>query len=470
MGSKMLPSIVLTVALALLLLASGCSAPSNCPVCGTTSQDGVVIIDVMAVPGAAGPGGNPFNVFDIGIVDPSTRRYYITDRSQNEVAVYDTVQDVSVATIGNGMFTGAICCTFRASNFNPLTGPNGIVITPGGTTRFGLLWAGDGNSSVKVFDAGVGAPPVGAAVTGVAATDINACILATEGLPGGDPTACGDFRADEMAFDPVDHILLVSNGDPAAGFAAQVGPFVTLIDTTNPTCASNSCVLHQIFFNGTSTPGSMPCPTTGTGALAATGHAPTVGCASAPGGQGGIGGSVFNPATHRFLVANTQNTSNPADGEVTEINPTTGLVTRSFQLTGLGCQVSSLAMGPSNKNVLVGCENLTGTVVFPPSEIIMDGGTGQIVAIIDKVGGSDEVWFNPGDNRYYTASRDMPGGPVLGVIDAVTNTWLQNVATGANAHSVAADPFNNHIFVPLQPAPACRDFSAFGCVAVYARQ
>jgi hypothetical protein len=468
----MLPSVVLTVAVALLTFASGCSGPSDCPVCGTTSNGTVGIIDIMPVPGAAGPGGNPFNVFDIGIVDPSTRRYYITDRSQNEVIAYDTVQDVAVATIGNGGFTGAICCTFRASNFNPLTGPNGIVITPGGSSRFGLLWAGDGDSTVKVFDAATGAlvsptqMPIDAsgmpltvtgAVTGVPRdpTMIDQCIRTGAG--------CGDFRADEMAFDPVDNILLVSNGDPGV-------PFVTLINTRNPACASNSCVLHQIFFNGTSTPGAITCPVgTGVAGAAIVGQ-PAITCASAPGGQGGIGGSVFNPTTGRFLVANTQNTSNAADGEVTEINPTTGLVTRSFQLTGLGCQVSSLAMGPSNKNVLVGCENLTGTVVFPPSEIIMDGGTGRIVTIIDKVGGSDEVWFNPGDNRYYTASRDMPTGPVLGVIDAGTNTWLQNVPTGSNAHSVAADPFNNHIFVPLQPAAACRDFSLFGCIAVYARQ
>jgi len=34
----------------------------------------------------------------------------------------------------------------------------------------------------------------------------------------------------------------------------------------------------------------------------------------------------------------------------------------------------------------------------------------------------------------------MPGGPVLGVIDAKTNTWLQNVNTNSNSHSIAVDP------------------------------
>ena len=61
-------------------------------------------------------------------------------------------------------------------------------------------------------------------------------------------------------------------------------------------------------------------------------------------------------------------------------------------------------------------------------------------------------------------------GPVLGVIDAITNTWLQNVPTGANARSVAADPMTDHIFVPLQPSASCRAFATLGCIAVYAAQ
>src|SRR5947208_12835213 len=61
--------------------------------------------------------------------------------------------------------------------------------------------------------------------------------------------------------------------------------------------------------------------------------------------------------------------------------------------------------------------------------------------------GVDETWYNPGDNNYYLAARDMPNGPVLGIIDAKTNLWLQNVPTNSNSHSVAVDSGNNHIFV-----------------------
>ena len=466
MKAKML--LVLVVLLACALFPSACGNIQGCQLCGTTQNDSVTIIDVMAVPGAAGPGGKPFTVFDLGLVDTANHRYYVTDRSQNAVLVYDTLTDTptvigpdvpSVGQIGQGAFIGAICCEpNRSTNFNELTGPNAAIVTPGaqglGSSKFGLAWVSDGDSTVKVFDAATGAQ-VSTAVTGVHFVDINACIRS------GSPTDCGDFRADEASFDPKDNILLVSNGDPSP-------PFITLIDTTNPTCANNSCVLAQIFFDGGS---GTACPaSTGiAGAKLTNPTFPSVPCAHAPGGQGGIGGSAFNPATGRFLVANTQNTSNPADGEITEINPKTGLVTHDFQLAGLGCQASFIVIGPP-PNVLVACENFAGTINFQPSEIIIDGGTGKVIKVITQVGGVDQAAFNSTDNRYYVAARDMPGGPVLGVIDALTNTWLQNVPTGANAHSVAADPMTNHIFVPLQPAATCRAFAVSGCIGVYAAQ
>jgi hypothetical protein len=99
--------------------------------------------------------------------------------------------------------------------------------------------------------------------------------------------------------------------------------------------------------------------------------------------------------------------------------------------------------------------------------------------VVAGVGGSDEVWFNPGDGRFYTASRNNPTGPVLGVIDARTQTLVQVAPTvnrpPGTAHSVAVNPRNNHVFVPLPPnnvvaAPA-NDPAANclkGCVAVFA--
>jgi len=97
------------------------------------------------------------------------------------------------------------------------------------------------------------------------------------------------------------------------------------------------------------------------------------------------------------------------------------------------------------------------------------GQCGDVLATVTQVGGSDEVWFNPGDKHYYLAANSNPGGPVPGVIDAETNTWIQNVPTFTGAHSVAANPINNHIFVPLRAgAPQCGLQKSQGCIGVYA--
>ena len=60
------------------------------------------------------------------------------------------------------------------------------------------------------------------------------------------------------------------------------------------------------------------------------------------------------------------------------------------------------------------------------------------------------VNYNAKNGQYYTASRDNPGGPVLGVIDAKTNTLVQKVAiTGGNPHSVTSSETTGHVYVPV---------------------
>jgi len=153
------------------------------------------------------------------------------------------------------------------------------------------------------------------------------------------------------------------------------------------------------------------------------------------------------------------------------------------------CQPAGLTLGPRN-DLLLGCSVIFDTAgaawsasdakAAAPTQIIMDADSGQIDATVQGVGGSDEVWFNSGDGHYYTASRANPLGPVLGVIDAERRTLIQlvptiNVAAGiapnpvhpaGTAHSVAVNPNNNHIFVPL-PANNAFPNCLTGCIAVY---
>jgi hypothetical protein len=135
---------------------------------------------------------------------------------------------------------------------------------------------------------------------------------------------------------------------------------------------------------------------------------------------------------------------------------------------------AGIVQGPGH-DFLVGCGGHDG-VQFPPLLIVFDGTCTTSAAClksevqITQSGGTDEVWYNPGDNRYYTAGRDMPNGPIMGVVDAGTRQWLVNVTTGSNSHSITVNQFTNQIFVPTQAGALCGTQSANGCIAVYGRQ
>src|SRR3989442_4066712 len=237
-------------------LTSACSSPANCPTCGTTQNGTVTVIATMEVPQSS-PFGKPFTVWDLVSHDPVNRRLYVTDRSHAAIAVFDTTNDMTIGQVKGG-FVGSVCCEpDRISNFNEASGPNGVVVTPPTTPggKLGNLWVSDGDATLKVFNLDTDVLPVahndgtqtqsfGTVHTGRSFTNMDDCIRGTN--VSGDPTGnpCGDLRADEPSFDPEHNIMIVTNGD------GPNGAFVTMVDTTNPTCTGNSCVLAQFFFDG----------------------------------------------------------------------------------------------------------------------------------------------------------------------------------------------------------------------------
>src|SRR5207247_6169213 len=83
-------------------------------------------------------------------------------------------------------------------------------------------------------------------------------------------------------------------------------------------------------------------------------------------------------------------------------------------------------------------------------------------ATVNGITGSDEVWFNSGDNRYYLgasracgksggcpapAGTPESGGAALGVVGA-DSVLIEKIPQSQNSHSVAADSKRNLIFVP----------------------
>jgi DNA-binding beta-propeller fold protein YncE len=313
--------------------------------------------------------------FDISWVDEPTQTYYFADRTHAAVQIIDaranTVVNQAVGFVG-----------FRGSN--DVSGPDGVVVIQSAHE----LWAGDGDSTVKVFDLKSDSTP----------------LVASHVIPTG-----GFFRADEMAFDPKDHLIVVANN-------ADNPPFLSFIST------ETYQKVGQIDF---------PC---------------------------GTEQSVWDPATRKIYLSIPGCTA--ADGAIAEIDPLTHEVTMHSIAP---CDPSGLALGLF-QNLVVGCATAQQTVIW-------NARTKSVVTRIEQVGRSDEVWFNRGDGNYYIAARQNATGPALGVIDAATNTWLANVPTpvGANAHSVAADRANNHIFVPMAAA-ATNTVCPTGCVAVFSSE
>jgi DNA-binding beta-propeller fold protein YncE len=306
--------------------------------------------------------GNALNSFDISWVDQASHTYYLSDRSNNGVDLFDTRTNAFVARVTG--FVGPSTATDTA-------GPNGIVVVRDRHE----LWAGDGNSTVKVIDL---------------TTRTIVATISTGGLN----------RADEMAYDPKDHVLIVAND-------AEPIPFVTFIDTRS------RAVLAKV---------------------------------ELPNATNGLEQPVWNPESQLFYLAVPRLGADPKNGGIAVFDPTTHALVRTFAITN--CEPAGLALGPEQQ-LLLGCTG-DGIAAWQAQLQLINSETGATVKIVTGIGGADEVWYNPGDHHYYVAARNNPGGPVLGVIDADHNVLIQSVPTGPNSHSVAADRETNHIFLPLR--------------------
>lgn len=412
--------------LAAAMLATDASAMER------DGRDGAVrLLTTVPIPGTkANTTGGKMYVFDISFVDQTTQTYYLADRSNAVVDVVDArtnqlISQVSAKPAFKG-FTGN----------NATSGPNGVV------AAFPWLFVTDANSRVVSISLSTG-NTVGDVSTGGAA----------------------GLRADELAYDANDGLLLVVNN-------ADTPPFATLINVNKTTGALS--VGQRITLDKTHT-----------GVDATNG-------AEQP---------VWDPVTGKFYLSIPQVGPNAKDGAVIRISRA-GNVEVQYPIQF--CSPAGLALGP-NVDLLVGCNTVFDTagnvwdstkdVTAVPIQVIIDARTGKIDATVAGVGAGDEVWFNSGDGNYYTASSASPlrptevigntaltaqGAAILGVISAREQALKQLVPTfnvpavttgplthaASTAHSVAANARNNHVFVPLganNVFPNCLT----GCIAVY---
>jgi hypothetical protein len=358
--------------------------------------------------------------FDISWFDPefgASGTYFLADRSNNQIDVVDPSTNTN-KPIAQGIFAGVVLNPDGTAN-NDKSGPDGVLTVhqAGGVTE---LWVGDSPGRVWVLNASTGTP-----ISGF-----------TNPISVG-----GTTRADELCFDSKDHLIMIAS--PGEGDGVTTFPYVTFISTTTHQ------VVVKLHFDGKN--GTVPA-------------------------AGGLEQCGWSPETGKFYQ-NVPVNGNASDGSgvTAVIDPQTVLKTppnpqveQNFPIPIADCGLpQGMAIGPNNQ-VMLGC-NGPSTPSTERNTAMINIRSGAIIATFPALGGTDEVWFNEGDGHYFFPSCNTEcrvpatgatGPEVLAVIDSTGHRLDQSVQlatklgnqTGRRAHSVAADPVTNQVYVPI---PAC---------------
>ena len=331
------------------------------------AASGLKVIATMEPKGAAIQN----HKFDIGGVDEAAHRYYLADRANSGVDVFDTRTNKYVGLVGG--FTG--------DKKGDVGGPNGVSIVDG------QIWGSDGDSTIKVAD--------------------SKTFKIIKTISTG-----GKKRADESAYDSKDHVFAVVNG-------ADEPPFISFIST-----GSDPKVLGKLTFERATD---------------------------------GLEQPLYDAATGFFYVVAPELDKNKTLGAAAQIDPQTMKITKMMNIEN--CTPTGLSPG-ADGNFFIGCNNYKKP---PLLSGVLNPKTGEMVRI-PGVGGSDEVAYSSALGQYYVAANHFPDGGVLGVIDARSNKWVENLPTSEASHSVAVDNLTKHVFVPIadDKNKICK-----GCVAVF---
>ena len=272
---------------------------------------------------------------------------------------YYLANRTSKAVIVVDTTTNQIVGNFKPG-FKGFAGSNDTAGPDGVLTTENELYVGDAPSQVWALDPNTGAPVVAPIVTGSSPN-----------------------RADEMCYDPVHKIVAAVNN-------ADFPPFITFISTVN------HAVLGQVVFDGNAgrplaTNGAEQCqwnPRDGNIYLSI----PEIGGAGDNSSPGGV--VVFDPLTRtilRTMIIPFAACTGPQ-----------GLTIGPAPQIGLGCNVGLIGGLPAANTAII------------------DDQTGAVIHAFTDDGGGDEIWYSPGNNKYFFAARQAPGGEALFIFDAVT--------------------------------------------------
>jgi hypothetical protein len=327
----------------------------------------------LAIPGVP-PTGKTFS-FDIGFVDEVAHNYYLADKATNGVDVVATLvgpYGTYMGTAGAGYFQGG-GSTVAGFARSPNGGPNGDVAIGGG-----LVAAGDGNSTLKIVNpSNLTAPPVASINVPNPYTGPNLPPNVCQGPSAatGQPTVgAGNFRVDELAYDPVDNEIFAMSDNACPSFG-------TIFQATAP-----YTILHQF---------------------------PLLDA------NGGAEQTIYDPTQGKFLSAIPSTTGNP-NGAIMVFDP------KAFTATEVGipvnCVPSGFALG-QNEIAMLGCTGSLTMINVSTFKV-----TNQLMGP-----SPDEVWYSAGTNRFYAA--DTGNGQL--VVTDVNGNLIAKAVTSSGAHSVA---------------------------------
>jgi hypothetical protein len=327
------------------------------------------------------PAGQSLASFDISFVDSIDSvkgTYILADRTNKSVDVVD----VRTNTVINQLTPGFIGFT----GDNNTSGPNGVLVV-----NHSQVWAGDGDSTVKVL---ILQPRGGQLIANI--------------------STGGTARADELCYDPNEQLILVAND-------ADDPPFVTFVSSTSRT------ILKQIKMDGNN---------------------------GTPQATNGIEQCQWDRRTRKFYlnipqVGGTPGT-NDTPGVVLQIDPVSEEIENTFLLASTDCRGNQgMAIGPEHQ-ILLGCSS-SGT----DSAIIDERNGDVLVVLPGESGSDevwyspgDNHYFLANGNHKTSATLT----PQLGVVDPMAREGTNEDPSATSAlgsHSVAADPLTNQVYVPV---------------------
>ncbi len=352
-------------------------------------------------------------VADIVFVDPALHRVYLADQSNVKPGTHGhVVGAVDAWDTRTFKFVGAMFGNFTGLAGFPQSfdteGPDGVLVD-----NLGHIWVGNGNDRVVVGDA----------------RTMKEIKVITTG---------GSGRADELAYDPNNQTILVTN--PGAS-----PPGWTLID------ARTFRILGRATLGAGVPKGSIEQP-------------------------------KFDPLLGEFVSSVSQLSSHDTHGALavvdTQVVPHSHTVpAREFRLSAR-CNPLGLAIGPG-RDLFLSCLNYGPLVATA-----MQGQAGfEVVKQFTQACCGDEAWYDPHLGRYYVADFLNPHTtgkhPVVTVVDAKNDSFITNIPiltpnlapNGSVAlepdmsfHTVAVDPVTGYVYVPA--ATGVRVFAATTAAAV----